>query len=250
MRFATLEIEVDGETLECSVSKLPRTEQPLQDYLLANINRWRGQLQLPPINAADLSQHTTSLKLADGNLDATLINISGESSADAMMAPFAGKSRPPFAGSGAPPPGPTASPKVSYKAPASWTPGELEIARGGITVRRDAVYEVKDGERRVEITITKLPSASGAMLPNVNRWRGQIGLDPLSEEQYQQEKKQIEVAGKSTDYVQFSGSQQSLLGVIAERDGLAWFIKLQGDSELAGRERQNFEDFVRTIRFE
>jgi len=49
MRFATLEATVDGQTLECSVSKLPRTEQPWDDYLLANINRWRGQLQLSPI---------------------------------------------------------------------------------------------------------------------------------------------------------------------------------------------------------
>ena len=62
--------------------------------------------------------------------------------------------------------------------------------------------------------------------------------------------KKIDVAGAPGDYIQFSGSQQAILGVIAERNGLAWFIKLQGDQELASREKQNFEDFVRSLRFE
>lgn len=250
MRFATLEVSADGETLECSVSKLPLNGQPLEDYLLANINRWRGQLQLPPIEVADLPKEAKTVKLTDGELAATLINIVGSSAGSPMggmgSAPFAGggKSRPV-----SPPSSDSTSPKLSFKAPPNWTPGELESSRGGFSVRRDAVFEVKDGDHRIEITITKLPAAAGATLPNVNRWRGQIGLDALSPEQFEKENKQIEVAGTPADYVQLSGSEQSILGVIAERDGMAWFIKLQGDKELAAAEQQHFEDFVRSIRF-
>ncbi len=252
MRFATLEIDADGESLECSVSKLSRTEQPLEDYLLANINRWRGQLHLASIAAADLPQQTTTVTLGDDSLQATLINIVGESTTGGMgAAPFAGGgARAPFAGTGASPRTSAAPVKLSFRTPTGWTPGELEISRGGVVVRRDAVFEVKDGDKRVEITVTKLPAAGGAMLPNINRWRGQIGLEAISAEQFDKEKKQIEVAGTPADYVQFSGSDQAIFGVIAERNGLAWFVKLQGQSDLAGRERQNFEDFVRSIRFE
>jgi hypothetical protein len=180
-----------------------------------------------------------------------VVNIVGTSGAS----PMAGMGSAPFAGGGKtrPPRAPSASStpsKLSFKAPPTWTPGELESSRGGFSVRRDAVFEVKDGDRRVEITVTKLPAAAGATLPNVNRWRGQIGLDAISAEQFGQEKKQLDVTGIPADYVQFSGSEQSILGVIAERDGLAWFIKLQGDKELAAREQQNFEDFVRSIRFQ
>jgi hypothetical protein len=257
MRFATLEIQADGETLECSVSRLPRSDQPLGEYILANINRWRGQLGLKPAATADLSLPSTMVKnvaLADGELVATLVNFVGESAVGDMgTGRFAGSgARPPFAGQDSRPTSPTtsSSPKFSYKAPSGWSPGELEVSRGGISIRRDAVFEVKDGDNRVEITVTKLPAAAGATLPNVNRWRGQIGLNPISSEQFEKEKKQLEIAGQPADYVQFSESGQSILGVIAERDGLAWFIKLQGHAGLADRERQNFEDFARSIRFD
>jgi hypothetical protein len=100
----------------------------------------------------------------------------------------------------------------------------------------------------VEVTVTNLP-ASGA-LENVNRWRGQIGLGPLTAEQYAQSKQSIEFAGVPADYLQIDGAQESILGVIARRGNMTWFAKLQGSTELARRERGRFEDFVRSVRFE
>lgn len=249
MRFATLEVEADSGKLECSISKLPRGESPLEEYLLANINRWRGQMGLSPLSPSELSKETTAVPLAVGSQLATVINIQGDLKGGGMgAAPFAGGGGAPAsrAGSAAT----AADSKLTFQAPASWTQGELEISRSGIVVRRDAAFEVQDGPRRVEIAVTKLPAAAGATLPNVNRWRGQIGMPELSAEQFAKEKKELDVAGVPGDYVHFSGSQQAILGVIVERSGLAWFIKLQGDRELAQREQQNFEDFVRSIRFE
>jgi hypothetical protein len=249
MRFATLTIDVEGEKLECTVSKLPFS-QPLDEYLLANINRWRGQIRLPPLAVADLPQQTKTVKLTDGELQATVVNMLGESAPVLGSAPFAGTGGAPFADGRARSTARPASSNLVHQAPAGWTPGELEVSRGGIAVRREAVYEVKDGEQRVEITVTKLPAAAGATLPNVNRWRGQIGLDPISAEQLEQEKRQLQFGGTPADYVEFTGSEQGILGVIAERGGVAWFVKLQGHRELVEREQQHFEEFVRSIRFE
>lgn len=167
MRFATLEVEANGETLECSVSQLPRADQPWEDYLLANINRWRGQLRLPAITSADLPKQSSIVKLTDSDTEATLINIVGESAGGGMpAAPFAsGRSRAPFAENAPPQPSAVSAPKISHKAPSSWTAGELEISRGGIVVQREAAFEIKDGDKRAEVTVTKLPAGRGAASP-------------------------------------------------------------------------------------
>ena len=39
------------------------------------------------------------------------------------------------------------------------------------------------------------------------------------------------------------------LGVILPHGAKTWFVKLQGDSALAEREKPNFEAFVKSIRF-
>ena len=48
---------------------------------------------------------------------------------------------------------------------------------------------------------------------------------------------------------QHATQPETILGVIAIEAGRVWVIKLKGDTELAAREKQNFESFVRSIRF-
>lgn len=246
MRFATLEIDNGDQPLECSVSMLPMTSSDLSSYVMANINRWRDQLRLPKLAMDQLDRATTKISLEDSSLTATLVDFAGTlSSGRTGAAPFAGGPM----GGGAPRTEsglPDATEKLTYDIPQGWVPGELEVSRSGVTVRRAAVFEVRDGRQRAEITVTKLPAS--AILTNVNRWRGQIGLEGISAEKYEQDKKQIEFAGGPADYVQFLGTQDAILGVIAHRGAVAWFVKLQGPPELAGRERENFEQFVRSIR--
>ena len=44
-----------------------------------------------------------------------------------------------------------------------------------------AVFQVSDGERQAKLTVTVLGAAAAPVLPNVNRWRGQLGLGPLAD---------------------------------------------------------------------
>lgn len=257
MRFATLVVESGGQSLECSVSRLPMAEASLDSYILANINRWRGQMRQPPLTLSELPKQSETLSTQDGR-PATVVSIEGELSGGGMAggmgggmgaAPFAGgPARPPTAPSSSSASSETSAASVTYEQPASWSEGQKEVSRGGISIRRDAAFEVRDGDRRVEITLTKLPGGAGATLPNVNRWRGQVGLDSVTEEALRADLKQLSFAGSPADYVQFSGTEQTVLGVVAERDGMTWFVKLQGDRELAERERPAFEKFVESIR--
>ncbi len=63
MRFATLKVPVTGK-IDASVVVLPGTA----GGELANVNRWRGQIGLPPIDEAQLAKERTVLKTKAGDL--------------------------------------------------------------------------------------------------------------------------------------------------------------------------------------
>lgn len=92
IRFATLVIPSEGKPLELSVTALPSAGGDDENYVLANVNRWRGQLRLPAIAKEQLPDESTQLEL-DG-ATATLVNLAGHAAPGTM-------GRPPFA-SGAP----------------------------------------------------------------------------------------------------------------------------------------------------
>jgi hypothetical protein len=85
-RHATLVIPGEPR-LEVSVTVLPKSESD-ENYLLANINRWRGQLQLPPITADQLAAESSRVEL-DGAA-ATMVNLLGHAAPGMMRGPFSG----------------------------------------------------------------------------------------------------------------------------------------------------------------
>ena len=86
-RFATLVIPSEGKPLELTVSALPNSGDNNQEYLLVNINRWRGQLKLPPITAEQLPAESTTVDI--GGTPASVVNLAGHAAPGGM-------GRPPF----------------------------------------------------------------------------------------------------------------------------------------------------------
>ncbi len=82
IRFATLLIPADDKPLEVSVTALPRTSGDDQGYLLSNVNRWRGQMKLPPITKEQLASESTQLELAHAT--ATFVNLLGTAAPNPM----------------------------------------------------------------------------------------------------------------------------------------------------------------------
>ncbi len=258
MRFATIKIPTDEQALELTVIPLP---MPPTDGMLSNINRWRGQLGLAPVDDAGLAKESTTVKLADGT--ATLVNLAGKSGASAPMSPpFAGGAsgdaeaamRAAHAAAGVEEPtggdAPPAPPStVTYEAPADWELGQRVVSRSAFAVPREAAFVVNEDDRSAEITITALGAAAGDVLPNVNRWRGQIGLEPINEEQLAAEAQKVDMNGVEGEYFRLMGKEQAILGVIATHGGKAWFVKLQGDHDLAVKLQEQFETFVRSIKY-
>lgn len=249
-RFATLIVPTESEPLALAVSMLPLGEDfSPEEYVLKNVNRWRGQVGLDEIDQAELAKTTETFKI--GDFDGTLVSLVGESAGGGM----GGGSLPPFAAGGAPLPGssPTAPVRkapegssLKFDAPEGWTAGQT-------TQFRRATFNVQDGAKEVEITVIPLGLGSGSLLQNVNRWREeQLQMPPITEADLAKSVKKIETLGVSGDYVELhgkiDGQPGTILGVAAEARGQVWFIKLMGDSDLAQREKPRFESFVKSLK--
>lgn len=246
IRYATISIDSDIP-LELTVTRLPITSSgDLDSYILSNINRWRGQLQLRNITLDQLPLNSEAVDVA--GTKATLVNMVGNLSASPPMgsAPFAsGGSRPPA--TAAPPR--TSPPKITYDAPETWIKGDLVVSRQGIQIRRQAAFTIGSGDKQADVTVTSLPGSKAMLLANINRWRGQVGLGAISEAELGSESDSIDIAGTEGSYVRLRGEDQSIFGVVAFRDGLAWFIKMQGNRDVVQGEQERFEQFATSIKF-
>lgn len=257
MRYATLQIETAERPLEVTVIPLATSSGELDAYILANVNRWREQLALPAVKSLDPAESeqgsgpVARIELGDGTT-ATLVNLVGRSQTAARGAPMAGMlppSHPPISGAGFSPAASDSAgpPPLSYDTPPGWSQGKV----GGM---RQAAFEVSEGERKLEITAISLPQSGGDRLENVNRWRQQIGLSPMTQEQLMQALEPIEVSGRNGDYIEIINADgddpsEAILGALVDDSGKTWFFKLRGNAELARQEKARFKEFVQSVKF-
>lgn len=255
-RFATIEIptgEAHSTPLELTVTSLGRRpDESAEEYTLANVNRWRGQLALAPIEAEQLSDYTVKSKVS--GLDAWLVNMQGTGSGT-MGGPFAGGSagqprerpaRPDLASTAStPPPGPAADSPITYEVPDGWQPGEVS----GI---RTAAFDIRDGEESALLTVISLNKIS--LLANVARWAGEVGVTGVTEANLSEYVSKTTVDGIESDLVAVFGPEDAsprlaTLGAIVPREDRLWFVKLKGDAALVERERAHFESFLKSLKF-
>lgn len=231
LRYATLAI--DGDTkLELSVTKFPsRSDLAETEQVVMNINRWRGQLALPPIDEADLDEQSEKLSIAGTGY---WINIVGRPQAKpAGMSPMTPRARADEQSERATGP---ASP--TFIKPAEWTQGP-PVPLAVLSL------QVLDGDQKATITVTR---AGGDPLMNVNRWRGQLGLRPWTQGEFASTKKVV-IGTMNGDLYELTGEGRSIIGVIVEDLGQSWFIKMVGEATLVERERSRFDDFLKSLQF-
>jgi len=249
-RFQTIKFQAADEECELAVSKLPLKSPGVDEYLLANVNRWRGQIQLSPLLSDEIQTATTRVELA-GGASATLIDLVGTlepklppGKSDMGMGMGRGMMAGPRPNSQS---NPAPSPQLKFQTPEGWKEGEP-------TPFSKLTFEVRAEKEQVKISVTDLPAQANPLLDNINRWRGLMKLPAVAEADLAQTVRSIKVGDVSGSYVELStpaesAKPQTLLGVIAYRGDQAWFVKLQGDTSLASREKSRFEEFVQSIQF-
>jgi hypothetical protein len=254
-RFATLTIGADSKPLELTVTVLPKPAEAEDQFVLSNVNRWRGQMGLRPIGKDQLAQETHQTKIG-GEL-ATIVGLVGRFQTGGMgRPPFAAGSseslpagHPPVESPASEPPAAEqpAADAPTFDAPSLWQPGQTDNLR-------KAAFVVRDGSRMVEIKVVALPSFAGDLLANVNRWRGQIHLPDTTQNELAPTVKQLPLGDVPGNYVELRGPadaspRETILAVMAARGDKIWFLTLKGDSDLAEREKPRFESFVKSVRF-
>lgn len=155
----------------------------------------------------------------------------------------AGAAATPPESTGAPP-----NPGFEFTAPSGWEPGRA----GGM---RKLAFTTNSDDGNTEFTVITLPKAGAAMLPNVNRWRGQVGLEPVDEAGLADVTSEIKVSGSSGTLIEMVGPEdgekkpKAMSVVMAEREGIVWFYKLMGDAPAVAAQKQPFSEFIESIQF-
>jgi hypothetical protein len=156
----------------------------------------------------------------------------------------------PPVGENAPAPGPdmannavpTASGSgLTWTAPASWTPKALGAMRKGS-------FSLKTGGAEADLSITSFPGATGGLEANLNRWRGQVGLNPLSPDEVIAATEKFEANGLQFTVVDYAGNGNRLVGAIVPYGGNSWFFKLMGPDAPVASLKTGFVEFLHTVK--
>lgn len=142
---------------------------------------------------------------------------------------------------------PTASgAALTWTAPAHWTltPGPA---------MRKATYLIKAAGTadEAELTVTAFPGDVGGDLANLNRWRGQIGLAPITQAELESTTQHLDRNGLHMTVVDVAGTgdgAKRILGAMVPHDGATWFFKFTGSAALAAKEKAAFTAFLDTIK--
>ena len=253
MRLATFMIPAEDEAtpIELSVIGLPLVGD-WDAQLLDNANRWRKQLQQPPLEA-DAAK--TELKpLDDVAKGAVLFDAVGWFDGG-TMAPFAGGGAAPFA-SAAPPATMPATPPVQEPpaeppAPASREGGlKYDLPEGWTEAPADPMRKVSlrtPGGAALSGFSFPLVGVMGDPLQNVNRWRGEIGLDPITEGDLKTQSEEIELLGGDGAYFELVGATETTHAVMLVRDNQVWFFKLRGPVDEVAKQRDAFKTWLGSL---
>lgn len=143
--------------------------------------------------------------------------------------------------------GPAAG-KPAWELPASWKevpPTQMLLAK----------FVAGSPDSNSEVTVSSLPGSAGGVLANVNRWRGQLGLANIGEEEANKTLTSLDVLGGKVMLVDVTGKNREtgkdsrMIAAIWPRSSETWFFKMTGDPAAVEREKQAFIRFVQSVRF-
>lgn len=145
---------------------------------------------------------------------------------------------------------PSGNPMLKYDTPAGWTAAPA-------TSMREANFTFGPNNEG-EIYLARLSGAGGGMLANVNRWRSQMGADPLTQEQVDALPTRP-LFGQPATFVSVDGSfspgmgstrsfpDYRLMGLILASDQGAVFVKMTGPKALVEQNAAAFDQFVGSL---
>jgi hypothetical protein len=278
MRVASFTVtNTSGPSADVGIIPLPAAGQ----NELALVNMWRDEVQLPATNnpeSADipvagdtgkLFEFVSALPLLDGKYHQRILvamvtrgptswffKMTGEdafvtSQKDVFLqflqSVSFGETAPAPVAAG--PATPDQNANSVWTVPAGWQslpPSQFLLAQ----------FLIQADGARAEVNVSELAGEGGGLLANVNRWRGQLGLPPVAqEEDFSKMVDSLTVPGGQAEVVDMTGTNSKtgqparLVGVVLPQSGQTWFYKLMGDPQLVAAQKDTFIKFIQSARY-
>ncbi|WP_068773028.1 hypothetical protein OH491_01085 [Termitidicoccus mucosus] len=178
-------------------------------------------------------------------------------SADAAATPPAPAAMPPMAGMSAEDAAragvaaAAGAPHAHWTVPAGWQEKPAGAMRAGTLA-----VSAPDG-RGAEVAVTVFPGDVGGDLANVNRWRGQLQLPPVTAAQLSSVITTLDapaglflITDMTSEAALIDGKYKSrTLGAWLKQPERTWFFKFSGEAGLIGEQRETFLAFLQTVSF-
>ena len=136
----------------------------------------------------------------------------------------------------------SSAPQIKWTKPEVWN----EVPPSAM---RYASFNAGANENKVDVSIVTFSGEGGSDADNVNRWRQQIGLPPMTPEAVATQIEPLKGEGASFSMVDIAGATARTLAAWTRRDGHVWFFKATGPGAAVEREKPNFVKFVQSVRF-
>lgn len=260
-------VGADGKTANASIAPLP----PLGNRETEVVNMWRQQMGLSEISPEEVGKLLTEVDVADTK--GKLFELAGPSTAadgpqsiitvmqhtpetswfykisgdEALVTKeksnflaFIKSVRFDRSGSSASAPSAPATKASGWKIPGDWrevAPGAMQVAKFQVPPQKDATAEV---------TVSVFPSDTGGNLANVNRWRGQLKLNPVDESGLGKLVQPLDSQLPGAILVDMENQGDRMVGAIVPRGGQWYFYKLRGGPAAVEAQKAAFVAFARS----
>ena len=138
--------------------------------------------------------------------------------------------------------------KPTWTVPADWQEGQL-------TQFLVAKFIIGSGDTTAAVNVSSLAGDGGGLLPNVNRWRGQLGLSSFTETDLVSHENGATPVSSPIGILDFTGTDARtgkparLIGTIIPQNGQTWFYKLMGDPDIVAQQKDAFIKFVQSAKY-
>lgn len=129
--------------------------------------------------------------------------------------------------------------RLTWKVPAGWK--EDATPR----MMREATL-LTEGEPPAEVVVTRLGGNFGEIGANINRWRGQVGLEPLADASTVVPELLKTPVGDAK-WIKIQGPENSSLIAIVPQGQANWFFRLTGSTKTVTANEAKFKDLLASL---
>ena len=142
----------------------------------------------------------------------------------------------------------SAQPQAASSRPLTWTVPTGWDEKPASRMRLGQFVVRGTNETKAELAVMAFPGDVGGELMNVNRWRGEVGLEPIEQRDVVSEL--VAIGSEKGRLYEFVGAQQSTLVGWELKDETSYFFKLRGDKTVVAAARPAMNEFLKSVKFQ